>query len=126
MTPEELELKKYQARMSLWRTGIIGGTVAILTAIISGIVSLVISYQENNAKIELERENTQREMRLKWAQSDDAIMAKFIEFAIKDDIDARIRFAQYLSIVNSNPESRKRWEKYYNSLLEKRDHENKH
>ncbi len=45
LSEEEIELKKFQARMGLWKTGIIGGAVSILTAIGSVTASMYTTHK---------------------------------------------------------------------------------
>lgn len=124
ITKDEIELRKYEAKLSLWRTGIIGGIVAIMTAMISGFASVYVSSQETKKEIELQVMKSQHELQLKLVQVENDYVARFMQNALAENVATRLRFAQYMSIVSpGNEEQRKRWMEYYKITKDEYDSE---
>ena len=118
MDEAEIELKKYEARMALWRTGVLGGLATILVAIVSGLVSVIISSQETKRELEIQQLRGDHEVNLRKIEIDNAQVASFMDHALSENIGLRLRFTEYLSIMTASTAQRERWKEYHRLLLE--------
>jgi hypothetical protein len=114
MTKEEVDLKKYEAKLSLWKTGILGGLVAIITAVVSGFASVYISSQETQKEIELQIIKTQHDVQLQLIHTENEYVSNFMSNALDDNLEKRLRFSEYMSIVApGSDQQRQKWVNYY-------------
>lgn len=109
---ERLKLDRYKAKLD-YRKFLLGSVfVAIAIAAIPPLFQLAtaaLEYVKSNA----ERENKQQVFR-------DEYVKEFISNALNQDIELRIRFAQYFAHVATEP-SRKEWGEFLNDLKQSRD-----
>lgn len=101
VSENNIELRKYEARLSVWKTGIIGGAVAIVTTAISVFGSTYVSYIEEKTKI-----------RVQQMADDNEFIGRFLDKAISENPLVMSRWAEYMSIVSASEEQRSRWTQY--------------
>ncbi len=119
MTPlskEEIELKKYEAKLSLIKKGIFGLIGTVAAALIAGSFTVYSSYQESKSRIVLEETRARNELKLKTIQVELEFVGQFIDHALKKDVNERLRFSEYLSTILMTPEIRQRWAAYHQGL----------
>lgn len=117
LTIREYQLRKYEARIGLWKIAIGTALVGVASVLIPGSVEFWESYFQNQRaidQIEIERESAQRDT-----------ITTFIEYALNEDIELRLRMAEYFSVVAKgdwdDPKSeRAQWKKYYDKLVDQR------
>ncbi len=103
----ELELRRYEARLGFWK--VFWGTfiVGLAGIAIPGIISLFTVYSEN--------ERNETELRLSQEAAHQQYIKDFFGTAINQDIELRIRFAEYFANL-SGPGQEKLWNNYLGSL----------
>ena len=103
----ELELRHYEARLGFWK--VFWGTfiVGLAGITIPGVISLFTVYSENK------RDET--ELRLSQEAAHQQYIKDFFSTAINQDIELRIRFAEYFTNL-SGPGQEMMWKKYLDSL----------
>ncbi len=114
LSEAEIELKKYQARMGLWKTGIIGGVVSILTALGSATVSVYTTYKEEETKLYQQKLKSEAEMQLQSSKVEYAYIGKFIE---QGDIQKQLAIAEFFSFLSFYDEKQRDWEEYCEYLI---------
>ena len=105
---KKIELEKYKAKMTMIRTGVISGLVTIIIAILGGIFSIYESSQ-----------NAMHEVDLKKIEIHNTQLTNFIDYALSDDLELKLRLTEYLSILTPSDSQRKRWNDYRQLLLER-------
>jgi hypothetical protein len=113
LTEAEIELKKYEARMALWRTGVLGGLATILVAIVSGLGTVIVSSLETTKELHIQELRLNHELRLNDIKVSNNFVISFLETALDDNIERRRRFSEYLSIMAASSEQRERWKEYH-------------
>ena len=105
-----LDLERYKAKLQFRRFVLGSVFTAITVAAIPPLFQFATAYLESvRAKAELEA---------KTQQFRDQYVKDFLSTALRDDIEVRIRFAQYFSSVSSEPAG---WVKYLGDLKSLRD-----
>ncbi len=112
LSEAEIELKKYQSRMGLWKTGIIGGAVSILTAIGSATVSMYTTNKQEETKLETHRLKNEFNYHINQYES----LGKYIDYVITDDINKQLMFAEFFSCLAPDDRAREKWEGYCRHL----------
>jgi len=122
----KLDLRWYQARLGFWQAIfglIISGGIAVA---IPAIVDVFKTYQETRLKEQeillKDKEVTLKDKELegKILDSHQSYISKFLDTALNQDIELRIRFGEYFSHV-SDPKHREGWEKFRLGLITRRD-----
>lgn len=90
-----------------------------------------INYSYQKSQLELQEKKSEAELKLQIEkaaadrrQAEMKYLGEFIIYALEDDIDIRIRFAEYFAKLTISKDLRDKWEDYHNglvSLVEKRD-----
>ena len=123
LTKDEIDLRKYEARLSLWKTGILGGLATIMAAIVGGIVSLMISSQETKGDLQLEELKSRYQQKLNLAKTENEYVDRFTKYALDENILVRLRFSEYMSIMAADDEQREKWSKYHRLMLKQLEEE---
>lgn len=102
----EIELRKYEAKLSLWKTGIFGAIATILVAI-AGAAGTVIS----------ENIKSERETNLKGWEIEQKYIDTFVVDALNADVEKRVKYARIYSILAPTEEARNRWVNYLEFVM---------
>jgi hypothetical protein len=122
---QEYRLKWYQARLGFWQ--------AIWGTIITGGVAVAIPAAVEVYKVRAEREKVQQEsilkqqeveikkleVQLKQQAEHATYISQFLSQALNQDIELRLRFAEYFSFLSSGDEQ-KGWTRFRDDLLKKK------
>ncbi len=103
----EIELRRYEARLSLWRTGIFG-TIATILAAIAASAGTVIT----------ENIKSEREISLKGWEIEHNYVDNFVVNALDSDVEKQVRYARIFSILAPTGEVRERWESYLGFIMQ--------
>jgi hypothetical protein len=110
---DEKDLTALLAKERTKRTFAIGGSVTIITAVISAAVSIFTVC----TNFQMETLTHEREI-LKYEME---YVKGFIDTALQEDIQLRLRLAEYYMSVSYTPDQQERWERYYLSLKAEND-----
>ena len=113
---QEFEIKKYEARLSLWKVGIIGGSVSIITALISGFVALMLSYQETQTKLEIERTQAKTSLVLAQRSDEKDIRDKVWNLMNSNEIEDQLSAARMGYLLSPGEPERQRWLELFKEL----------
>lgn len=105
---EKLRLEKLRLRLNFWK--FVLGTVAI------GILTAVINWQIQIKQINIDQQQTERELQLKQLESDREFLGRFVETALDENLEARLRFAHYFASLTVSQEQKSLWNSYYEDL----------
>jgi lysozyme len=105
-------LERYRLRLGFWQ--------AVWGTLITGGVAVAIPVGVEAFKIHSEEALKQTELILKDRESNEKNISSFLNTALNQDIELRIRFAEYLSFV-SNDEKKKDWLALLKSLRTRRE-----
>jgi hypothetical protein len=107
----EIELRRYEARLGVWK--VILGTliVGLAGVLIPGAISSYNAYFENQRK-EIELRQAQQAAHQQYIKD-------FFATAINQDVELRIRFANYFANLSGN-EQKGQWSTYHTSLVDQR------
>ena len=112
MSPADMELRRYEAHLSfkkvVWSTGIVG----LASVLIPGIISGYNAIYDNGRK--------ETELKLAELSAHQQYIKDFFATAINQDIELRIRFADYFAYL-SGPDQEKLWKNYLVDLKTLRD-----
>ena len=108
---EETELRRYEARLSLWKVILGTGLVGVAGVFIPGAVDFWKSTFEDDRK--------RIELRLAKQSAHQEYVKEFVETALNQDIELRIRFAEYFSSV-SDDDYIEQWRNYLKVLADKK------
>jgi len=109
---QKLDLERYKAKLDYQKFVLGSVFVAVAIAAIPPLFQFATSFLEAT-KADAERQTKQQEFR-------DDYVKDFIDNALNQDIELRIRFAQYFAFVSTDP-FRQGWTNYHDQLLQKRD-----
>lgn len=98
---DQIELRKFEAWMSFWKVVCGSMIVGVVAALLPFIVQIINS--------NLKEKNDYR-----------SFVDKYINNGLKQDIEFRIRFAEYFSYI-SDSDSIAAWQKYHSELVKRRD-----
>lgn len=112
ISPVEFELRRYEARMGVWK--VVFGTliVGLAGVLIPGAIELYSSYFENQRKA--------AELDLAKQTAHQQYIKEFFQTAINQDIELRIRFANYFSELSDN-QYKESWQGYFVNLANTRN-----
>ncbi len=116
MKPDNLEMEKIKLeRFKVWGKII----TAAITVVFGSAVAAYINYQIQTRQLD------QQELvnMSKIKQSEMENLGKFLKHALEDDINKRIRFADYFTKLTISEDVQTKWEGYHNSLVELKDKE---
>jgi lysozyme family protein len=112
-------LERYRLRLGFWQ--------AIWGTLISGGVAVAIPAAVEAYKARLDLRKAEQEVALKQKEIEgkaqdlhQTYISKFIDTALNQDIELRLRFSEYFSYV-SDKESRDQWKLYHENLEKRRD-----
>ena len=108
----ELELRWYQTRLGFWQ--------AIWETLITGGIAVAIPAGVNAFKIYQDRKLKEREIALRSQDNDRTYISKFLDTALKPDIEMRIRLSEYFAYISGTP-SPDEWKKFLSVLTHRRD-----
>ncbi|NKK65339.1 hypothetical protein GFL39_17710 [Rhizobium leguminosarum bv. viciae] len=110
---KRLDLERFKARLSYRKSIVIGGFVAIAIALIPPVfqfVSFLIDTQNKDA----ERQADIQKFRSQY-------ISAFLDNALNQDIELRLRLAQYFKFVAPDKDLKDDWSAYYAELEKKRN-----
>lgn len=107
-----LSLERYRLRLGFWQ--------AIWGTLISGGVAVAIPAAVEAYKARLDLAIKRAEIESKAQDLHQTYISKFIDTALNQDIELRLRFSEYFSYV-SDKESRDQWRLYHEELEKRRD-----
>ncbi|MCK1383133.1 hypothetical protein [Bradyrhizobium sp. 21] len=117
--PVVQSLERYRLRLGFWQ--------AIWGTLISGGVAVAIPAAVEAYKAQLDLRKAEQEVALKQKEIESkaqdlhqTYISKFIDTALNQDIELRLRFSEYFSYV-SDKESRDQWRLYHDGLEKRRD-----
>ncbi|MGY4507984.1 hypothetical protein [Bradyrhizobium sp. USDA 3650] len=117
--PVVQSLERYRLRLGFWQ--------AIWGTLISGGVAVAIPAAVEAYKARLDLRKAEQEVALKQKEIEgkaqdlhQTYISKFIDTALNQDIELRLRFSEYFSYV-SDKESRDQWRLYHDELEKRRD-----
>ena len=122
LTAMKLGIERYKAKLDFWRAIIISGFVALAIAAIPPLFQLATAYVKHG---EFEDQLRQDAQSKSLAQAADAekfrseYIKAFLDKALNQDIEIRLRLAEYFKRVAQGDEQ-KAWELYYNDLYGER------
>jgi hypothetical protein len=117
---KNLELERYKAHLKYKKVIIISGYVAVVIALIPPSFQLAtafLEYVRTTNQLKVDEENRVRDREVKQDEFRDSYVKEFLDRALSQDIELRLRLAEYFKFVSSSGQA---WEKYYNELFEKR------
>jgi lysozyme family protein len=114
-----VSLERYRLRLGFWQ--------AIWGTLISGGVAVAIPAAVDAYKARLDLRKAEQEVALKQKEIESkaqdlhqTYISKFIDTALNQDIELRLRFSEYFSYV-SDKDSREQWRLYHDGLEKRRD-----
>ena len=112
LTLKKIEQERYLARLSFWKFMWSSVFVAVVVAVTPSI------FQYATGLREIAKANAERE--LKHLEFQEKYISEFLSYALNQEIEYRLRFAEYFSFV-SDPRDREGWEKYVVALRSKKE-----
>ena len=88
-------------RLEIW----IGFWKFVLSTVVVGIFGTIINYHIQRKKLELDKQQREQEN-----------LGKFIEQALDENLEARIRFGHYFASLTVSKELRQKWKTYHAEL----------
>lgn len=108
----EIELRRYEARLGVWKVVLGTFVVGLAGVLIPGAISWTTVLFENR--------RSEAEFRLAQQAAHQQYIKDFFDTAVNQDIELRIRFANYFAHL-SDPEQREDWSSYRKDLTNQRD-----
>jgi hypothetical protein len=112
LSAAEMELRRYEARLGVWKVVLGTFIVGLAGVLIPGAISFYTAYFDNERK--------KAEFELSQQAAHQQYIKDFFATAINQDIELRIRFADYFANL-SGPQQEGMWRNYLTSLRELRD-----
>jgi len=112
LSTAEMELRRYEARLGVWKVVLGTFIVGLAGVLIPGAISFYTAYFDNERK--------KAELELSQQAAHQQYIKDFFATAINQDIELRIRFADYFANL-SGPLQEGMWRKYLTSLTALRD-----
>lgn len=109
---DELKARRFEGWLGLWK--VVVGTTLV------GILGVYLPWTVSRYTAEAEREQQANEFRLTKETAHQQYIKEFFTTAINQDIELRIRFADYFAHL-SDEEQRAQWDAYRTSLVAQRD-----
>lgn len=118
-TKSEIELEKYRIRFGFLK--VIFGTllVGLASVLVPGAIEYwKVTFEDQRLKTQFDVENKRRLLEIKLSQinQQQAYVKDFLDTALNQDVELRIRFADYFSNVSADP-FRENWIGYRDSLI---------
>ena len=111
----ELSLRRYEARLGVWKV--------VLGTFIVGLAGIIIPAAINVTTLFFEDWRAEAQQKLEQRSAHQQYIKDFFETAITQDIELRIRFAQYFSALSTGYEdvdTKAQWAGYLQQLLSQR------
>ena len=105
------ELKRFELWIGFFKFSI--GTVIL------GLVSTCLNHQYQNNQLALEREKSENAIALQEKQAEFEYLNKFINHAMSEDLEVRIRLAEYMQSAALSKNIKEIWRQYYDVLIER-------
>lgn len=105
-------LRRFEAVIGFWKVVVGTALVGLASVLIPGAIQFwELQFKERRQEVELNiaQDEAQRDT-----------ITQFIDFALNEDIELRIRMAEYFGVVTDEPEQSK-WKSYYRDLVERRN-----
>jgi hypothetical protein len=119
----KLEFERYKAKLDFWKFILVSGLAAVVITAIPPLFQYATAYLEytkSQAQLRLEQETRKAERLAKNEQFRDGYIKDFLDKALNQDIELRIRFAEYFAFVSSDT-FRDGWIQYRDALKTRRD-----
>lgn len=107
----EFQIRKYEARMSVLKIGLGTALVGVISVLVPGAVEFW------DLRFQTWREQEQLAFQREVAR--EGSIQNFVELALNEDIEYRLRLAEYFSVV-AHETDKPLWEGYYNDLKTRR------
>lgn len=119
----DVELEKYRTRFGLYK--VIFGTaiVGIISVLVPGAIEfwkVTFEHQRLSAQFEVDNKRKELEIELNQINQQQEYVKDFLDTALNQDVELRIRFADYFSNVSADP-FREDWTGYRDALVKKRN-----
>jgi len=111
-SPAEIELRRYEARLGLWKV--------VLGTFIIGLAGVLIPGFINFYNARFENRRKQAELSFSQQTAHQQYIKDFFTTAINQDIELRIRFAEYFANLSGKPQD-ELWKQYLEELRKLRD-----
>lgn len=109
-------------RIKLERLKVYGKILTVLISIGLGTFAVaLINYSYQKSQLELQEKKSEAERR----QGEMKYLGEFIEYALVDDINKRIRFAEYFARLTISDDLREKWRDYHDRLVKLVEERNK-
>ncbi len=95
--------------------------IAIITVLFGSGLGVYFNYSLQSRQ--LKQQELVNESKIKQSEMEN--LGKFLEHALEDDINKRIRFADYFTKLTISEDVQTKWEGYHNGLVELKDEEEK-
>ena len=109
---DELKARRFEGWLGLWK--VLAGTTLV------GVLGVYLPWTVSRYTAEAEREHQANEFRLAKETAHQQYIKEFFTTAINQDIELRIRFAQYFAHL-SDAEQQQLWDEYHSNLVTQRD-----
>jgi Flp pilus assembly protein TadD len=106
----EFELKRFE----MW----VGLAKFVIGTVIMGLVSLFLNYQYQQNQLDLEREKSKHAIELQDKQAEFEYLSKFMKHAMNEDLNVRIRLANYMQSAALSENIKGIWARYHALLTE--------
>ena len=91
-----------------WAIGTVGLTL----------VTSIAGWHFQNREVRLEEVRFEHERKIRELEFEQKYLGEFLEFALVEDLDSRVRFAHYFASVSTNDILAAKWEAYHADLIE--------
>src|SRR4051794_14926709 len=121
---QELELERYKARLDFRKTIIIGGYVAVAIALIPPLFQLAsaaVEYVKFEHQLRLDDQSKKSDRENEAQKFRSQYVSAFLDKALNQDIELRLRLAEYFKYVAQGDDFKNRWASYYDALQDKRN-----
>lgn len=119
----DIELEKYKTRYGFYKVAVGTALVGLVSVIIPGAIEYWKATFENQRlsyQYEIDNKRKQSEIELSQINQQQAYVKDFLDTALNQDIELRIRFADYFSKVSAAP-FQEQWSEYRQSLVDVRN-----
>lgn len=111
ISEEEISLRRYEARMGVWKV--------LLGTMVVGLAGVLIPGVVNLTTLALENSRSHAELKLAQQTAHRQYIKDFFDTAVNEDIELRIRFANYFKHL-SGEEQKALWASYLSDLQSQR------
>lgn len=107
-----------EERLKLYREDRAAATLRwLIGAVALTLITTVLNHSIQSRQLDLERLRNEHELHLRSIEVEQTYLSEFVEYALTEDIDARVRFAHYFSRISTQDDLKPAWEAYYEELL---------